>query len=88
MPAVTIMLPDELLTALATSSSDLPRAVLEALVLDAFRTGKISSAQLRSLLGFQTPMQVDAFLAAHHVELEYSLEDLARDRETHRQLGL
>jgi hypothetical protein len=36
----------------------------------------------------QTPMQVDAFLGEHGVELEYSLEDLERDRETHRQLGL
>jgi hypothetical protein len=42
-------------------------------------------------------MQVDAFLKDHGVELDYTLEDLERDRETnrgetgsisHRQLGL
>ena len=38
--------------------------------------------------GLQTRMQVDAFLKDHGVELEYTLEDLERDRETHRQLGL
>jgi hypothetical protein len=40
------------------------------------------------LLGYETRM-VDAFLKSHGVEeLEYTLEDIERDRETHRQLGL
>jgi len=39
------------------------------------------------LLGFHTRMEVDAFLKDHGVELEYSLEDLEHDRETHRHLG-
>jgi hypothetical protein len=58
------------------------------LALEAYRTRKISTALLRQLLGFQTRMQVDAFLKDHGVELEYAQEDLERDRETHRQLGL
>jgi hypothetical protein len=33
-------------------------------------------------------MDVDAFLKSHGVELEYTLEDIERDRETHRQLGM
>jgi len=33
-------------------------------------------------------MEGDAFLNSHGVELEYSLEDIERDRETHRQLGM
>jgi hypothetical protein len=33
-------------------------------------------------------MEVDGFLKQHGVELEYTLEDLERDREAHRRLGL
>ena len=31
---------------------------------------------------------VDAFLKQHQVPLQYTIEDLERDRETHRRLGL
>jgi hypothetical protein len=31
---------------------------------------------------------VDGFLKEHGVELDYTLEDLQRDREAHRRLGL
>jgi hypothetical protein len=33
-------------------------------------------------------MEVDAFLKSHGVELEYTLEDIERDRDTRQQLGL
>jgi hypothetical protein len=88
MPQLTIDLPDELSAALASSGQELPRAAFEAIAVEAYRARKISTAQLRKMLGFQTPMQVDGFLKAHGVELEYTLEDLERDRETHRRLGL
>jgi hypothetical protein len=58
------------------------------LALAAYREHKISAAQLRQLLGYETRMEVDAFLKGHGVELEYTLEDIERDRETHRLLGL
>jgi hypothetical protein len=58
------------------------------LSLAAYRERKISTAQLRQLLGYETRVQVDAFLKSHGVELEYTLEDLERDRETNRQLGI
>jgi len=88
MQHVTIALPDELSAALAAPGQDLSRTAFEALVLTAYGEGKISAAQLRHLLGYETRMEVDAFLKKHGVELEYTLEDLGRDRETHRQLGL
>ena len=88
MQRVTISLPDELLVPFSAQGQDFSRAALEALAIEAYRSRKISAALLRQVLGFQTRMQVDAFLKDHGVELEYSLEDLERDRETHRQLGL
>ena len=85
---LTLELPEELSAALAAHGRDLSRAALEAIALEAYRERKISTAQLRRLLGYQTRMEVDGFLKEHGVELEYTLEDLERDRETHRRLGL
>lgn len=53
------------------------RTAFEALVLTAYRERKISAAQLRHLLGYETRMEVDAFLKKHGVELEYTLEELS-----------
>ena len=86
--SVTISLPEEILDALASSGRDPSRAALEALALEAYLQRRLTTAQLGHLLGYETPMQVDVFLKDHCVELEYSLEDLERDRETHRRLGL
>jgi hypothetical protein len=88
MQHITIALPDELSAALAAPGQDLSRAAFETLTLGAYRERKISVAQLRQLLGYETRMEVDAFLKSHGVELEYTKEEIERDRETHRQLGL
>lgn len=88
MEYVTIGLSDELLAALASPSGDLSRAALEALTTEAYREGKISHSQLRRLLGLQTGTDVDAFLKNRGVELEYTAEDLERDRQTLRRFGV
>ena len=88
MQQLTLDLPDELSAALADSGRDLSRAAFESIALEAYRERKLSTAQLRRLLGYQTRMAVDAFLKQHGVELEYTLEDLEGDREAHRRLGL
>ena len=87
MQYVTIGLPEELTEALARSGRDLSRAALEALATEAYRERKISHAQLRQLLGFETRMEVDSFLKDRAVELEYTHEDLQRDLETLTRLG-
>lgn len=88
MEYVTIGLSDELLAALASPSGDLSRAALEALATEAYREGKISHSQLRRLLGLQTDTDTDAFLKNRGVELEYTAEDLERDRQTLRRFGV
>ena len=83
-----IELPDELSAALAGPGGDLTRAAYEALALEAYREPKLSTAQLRRVLGYETRMEVDGFLKDHGVELEYTMEDLERDRAAHRQFGI
>ena len=84
----TLDLPDELSAALAASAQDLPRAALEAIALEAYRERKLTTAQLRRLLGFDSRYELDGFLKQHEVWLEYTWQDLEHDRETHDRLGL
>jgi len=85
---LTLDLPDELSSALAASGSDLSHAALEAIALEAYREHKLTTAQLRRLLGFESRYELEGFLKQHEVWLEYSWQDLENDREAHRQLGL
>lgn len=87
MQYITIGLPEELTEALSRTGSDLSRAALEAQATEAYRERKISHTQLGQLLGFETRMEVDAFLKDRGVELEYTSEDLKRDLETLSRLG-
>jgi hypothetical protein len=87
MQYITIGLPEELTEALARPGGDISRAALEALATEAYQERKISHAQLRQLLRFETRMQVDSFLKDRGVELEHSYEDLQRDLETLTRLG-
>ena len=57
----------------------------KSLALEAYRFHALTAAQLRRLLGFETHMQVDAFLKEHDV-YDFTAEDFERDRETLRQL--
>jgi Uncharacterised protein family (UPF0175) len=81
MPQVTILLPDELSQFLATSGHSVDRAALEAIALEAYREDKLSTAQLRRVLGYRTRAQVHAFLKDHGVHLRYGPADLEHDRQ-------
>jgi len=84
---LTLDLPDELSAVLAASGQDPSRVAFEAIALDAYRERKISTSQLRRLLGFESRYELDGFLKQHEVWLEYTWQDLEQDRETHRRLG-
>ncbi|MBC7909123.1 MAG: UPF0175 family protein [Pyrinomonadaceae bacterium] len=79
---VIIDLPEDVARQLQANEQDVERNVLEAIALENYRSGKLTQAQVRKMLGFQTDLQVDAFLKAHNVYLEYSIEDFEKDRET------
>jgi hypothetical protein len=85
---LTLEVPDELSSALAQSGKDLPCAAFEAIALEAYRQRKLTTAQLRRILGFATRCELDGFLKQHEVWLEYSWENLEQDRATHQRLGL
>ena len=77
---ITVTLPEDIASHLA-EVQDLPRMALEALALEGYREGKLSTGQLRRLLGYKTRMQVHAFLKDRGVYLHYGPDDLQHDRE-------
>ncbi len=85
---LTVCIPDEIVPQLQAAGSDLARRALEALGLEEYKSGRLSNAQLRKMLGFTTVNQIDGFLKDHGVYHEYTMEDLERDRETLSRLGL
>ena len=55
--------------------------------LEEYRAGRITKAELRRLLGFETRYELDGFLKAHDVWMNYTIEDLRRDVATLQHLG-
>ena len=84
---LTVQIPDDLATRLSAAGADLSRRALEAFALEEYRSGHLTQAELRRLLGFGTRYQLDGFLKAHDVWIDYTLEDAEREREGLERLG-
>ncbi len=81
---VRLHLPDEFAERLNAAGEDLSRRVLEAIAVDEYKLGHLTTGELRRLLGFGTRAALDGFLKAHGVSVDYTLEDL---QEEHRDLS-
>jgi hypothetical protein len=82
---IHLELPEDIAIGLSLRWKDLSRAALESLALEGYRSRALTAGQLRRLLGFETGMQVDAFLKEHEI-FDYSVADFEQDRETLREL--
>jgi hypothetical protein len=76
---ITLNIPDELARLIGTAG-DIERRALEALALEEFKSGRLTKAELRRVLGFETRYELDGFLKVHEVYKPYTLEDLERER--------
>ena len=85
---VTVEIPDDVASRLSAAGGDLSRRALEAFVAEEYRRGHLNKPDLRRLLGFTTSDQIDTFLKAHEIWIDYTLEDLERERAGLRRLGL
>jgi predicted HTH domain antitoxin len=83
---IWLELPDNAVEQLAEHGSDLSRAALEALAIDAYRMQRITGQRLRELLGISSRFELDGFLKRHGVPLEYSAEDFEREAATSARL--
>ncbi|MFZ3340041.1 MAG: UPF0175 family protein [Terriglobales bacterium] len=78
---VTVEIPDQFVTHLVPAGRDAARSLLEESVAAAYRDGRLTMEQVRQLLGFNTRMQVDAFLQQHQI-YDYTVSDLDKDMAT------
>jgi predicted HTH domain antitoxin len=84
---VTVEIPDEMARRLVPPGQDSARTALEAMAIEGYRSGALTTQQTRRLLGFETRYELDGFLKQHNVwENAYSLEELEQDRQALQRL--
>ncbi len=86
---VIVQIPDDIASRIADGKgSCLSQCALEALAAEQYRLGNLNKPDLRRLFGFVTSHQIDGFLKAHNVYEEYTMDDLERELEGLRRLGV
>jgi predicted HTH domain antitoxin len=83
---VFLDVPDDIAHKLEAGWSDLPRQALEAVAVQAYRSGLLTSAEVQRMLGLSSRWETDELLKGAGAYLDYSEEDLRQDLETLRRL--
>jgi predicted HTH domain antitoxin len=65
----------------------LPRRALEALAVEAYRSGALTSAEVQRVLGLPSRWETEAFLKRAHAYLDYDESDLDEDASAIRQVS-
>lgn len=76
---ISIEVPDDVVDHLQVRWDNIPRRALEALALEAYRSGVITEAQVQQMLKLPSRWEVEAFLKQAQVYLDYTEADLERD---------
>jgi predicted HTH domain antitoxin len=79
---ITFTLPADIERNLRQEWTDLDQAAKEAFVIHGYNTGKLSLGYVAQILGLDTSIQAQEWLARQGVPLNYSSEDLEADRQT------
>lgn len=79
---LTLDIPDHAGALLSQTWDDLPRATLESLAVEGFRSGKLSCAQVGELLDHASRWESEAFLADHGVWPGTTMEEFQSDLAT------
>jgi hypothetical protein len=79
---VNLNLPNDLATRLTPEGGDLGRVALEALALEGYRSRVLFESDLVRMLGFESRLDVHAFLKEHGVYLQYDVAEFERDEAT------
>jgi hypothetical protein len=85
---LTVEIPDDLAGRLTAAGGDLSRRALEAFAAEEFKAGRITKAELRRLLGMTSRYDLDGFLKAHEIWIDYTVDDYQRELQDLKRLGL
>ena len=87
---IRLTIPDRVASALQQqwSKEDIPRHILEDLVLQWYQEDVLTAEEVRLALGLATSLHVDALLKQRGIPSQYTAEDFAADLATHDQFEL
>jgi Uncharacterised protein family (UPF0175). len=76
---IAIDIPDEIGVVLAAQEGGVSRVVLEAVAIEAYRTGAITPVQVQQMLGLRSRWETESFLRRAEAFHNYTTDDLERD---------
>jgi hypothetical protein len=87
---IRLTIPDAVAAALQQQwpEDDIPRHILEDLVLKWYQEDMLTAEEVRLALGLATSLQVEALLKHRGISSKYTVDDFATDLATHDQRGL
>lgn len=82
--SVQVEIPDSVFS---LPPGEVSRQVLETVAIEGFKTGQLSTFQVKKMLGFESRSEVHRFLADHDVPwVDYSVEDAKHEIELLQEL--
>jgi predicted HTH domain antitoxin len=78
--AVTVNIPADIALQYGPDTKQIARRLLEQAAVEAYRTRQISRGQVAQMLRMDWA-ETEEFLAQHHCDRHYDLEDLEADRQ-------
>jgi predicted HTH domain antitoxin len=76
---IVIDIPDEIGQLLASRAGGVTRAVLEAVAIEAYRSGAITPAQVQQMLGLSSRWETETFLRRAKAFHDYTIDDFEQD---------
>lgn len=83
---ITVDIPDEIAQRLGQTGDALAHKLLEVVIADAYRSGAVSTAEVRRILQLPSRLETHAFLKRMGVYLNYDETELERDLQTLKEL--
>jgi hypothetical protein len=71
---VATPIPDEGVHAMTATGTDVARAVLEAVAIEAYRSGAVTPAQVQNVPGFRSRWEADSFLHGVGAYHDYTMD--------------
>jgi hypothetical protein len=86
---IEIELPEDVVRHLEAEwgAGRLPRRALEALIVEAYCSGALTSAEVQHVLGLSSRWETEAFLKRSRAYLDYGEPDLDEDASAIRQVS-
>jgi hypothetical protein len=83
---VSIAVPDDVVHKMEAQWQDVPQRTLEALAIEAYRSGVITEAEVQRMLNLPSRWEVNEFLKRSQAYINYTEADLQQDIHTIRKL--